>query len=164
MAGLVSFELRVVELGESGGGEGGVIQPGIGGERGGDLSDEVAEGGSVEAEQAPGAGEELQRITEGNGPGAAVLAGPGRSVPIACAHRVGGDVPAAVDASSGSEAQRCAVVQREGVCVAPTGLKGRLDDFLVRELAEHFREQPGGDSVPDRPVQLWSAEQFGRLR
>lgn len=183
VAGLVSFEFRVIELGELRGSQRGVIQPGIRGKRRGDLADEVAEGGTVETEQVPGPGEELQRIAEGSGPGAAflggllrgvtvlggpcrgvpVMGGPRRDVPLGDANRAGGDVPAAVDTASGAEAQGSAVVERQGVGVVPAGLNGRLDDFLVRKLSEHFREQPGGRPVPHRPVQLRGAEQLGRL-
>lgn len=50
MAGLVAFELGVVELRQPSGADGCVIDPGVGGERGGEFSDEVAQRGAVDSE------------------------------------------------------------------------------------------------------------------
>lgn len=65
MTGLVAFEEGVVEVGEYVGGERGVVDPGVGGKGGAELADEVAEGGSVEAEESTGADEEGVRVPEG---------------------------------------------------------------------------------------------------
>ncbi len=67
MAGLVTFEGGVVEVGEDVGGECGVVEPGVGGEGGAELADEVPEGGSVEAEEGAGPDEEGVRVPEGGG-------------------------------------------------------------------------------------------------
>lgn len=65
MAGLMAFEGGVIEVGEDVGGECSVVEPGVGGEGGAELADEVTEGGSVEAEEGAGPDEEGVRVSEG---------------------------------------------------------------------------------------------------
>lgn len=65
MAGLVPFERGVVEVCEDVGGEGVVVEAGVGGEGGAELADEVAEGAAVETEEGTGADQELERVPEG---------------------------------------------------------------------------------------------------
>lgn len=60
VAGLVAFEFRVGEVGEQGGGEGRVVEAGVGGEGGGEFAEEMAEGGAVEPEQAAGPDQEIE--------------------------------------------------------------------------------------------------------
>ena len=67
MPGLVALQFRVAEVGELGGGQGGGVQAGVGGERGGEFPYEVAEGGAVDAEGPAGEREEADRVTEGLG-------------------------------------------------------------------------------------------------
>lgn len=100
MARLVAFEFRVGEVGEPGGGEGRVVEAGVGGEGGGELADEVAEGGAVELEEATGPDQEVEGVGHG---------------PALVGDRVGGDVPAAVGASPGTEREGRAVVQAQCV-------------------------------------------------
>lgn len=79
MARLVSFERCVVEVGEYVGGQGVVVEAGVGGEGGAQLSDQVTEGLSVEPEEGAGADEELVRVPErgrglrGGGGGVSVM-------------------------------------------------------------------------------------------
>lgn len=65
VTGLVTFEGGVVEVGEDVGGECRVVEPGVGGEGGAELADEVTEGGPVEAEEGTGPDEEGVRVPEG---------------------------------------------------------------------------------------------------
>ncbi len=60
----MALQLRVVERGELLGGERGVVEPGVGGQGPGQLADEVAQRRAVEPEEAPGPGEEGQRVAE----------------------------------------------------------------------------------------------------
>ncbi len=66
VAGLVAFEVGVVEVGEVGGGQGVRVQSHVGGQGGSELAEQVASGVSAEAEQfVVGAGEEAQRVDAG---------------------------------------------------------------------------------------------------
>ncbi|BAU86538.1 non-ribosomal peptide synthetase [Streptomyces laurentii] len=161
MTGLMAFELRVAQLGEPGGGQGGVVEPGVGGEGGGELADEVAEGGAVEAEETAGADEEVERVGGG---------------PAVEGERAGVDPPASVRAAAGGEGEGGAVVEGDGVrgrgggarCAAGFrrgGAVGRVldgsrdDDLLVRELGEGLREQPGGYPIPALGGEFGGTEQ-----
>lgn len=105
----MSFEFRVVEVGQLGDGERAVVEAGVGGERGGELADEVAEGGAVEPEETAGAGEEEQRVAEGDAGGDAV---PGRPVCSAGASGPGAAGGSAGGAPSASASVSAVVASR----------------------------------------------------
>lgn len=106
MAGLVAFEFGVSEVGEPLGGQRVVGEAGVGDEGRGELADQVAESGAVEAEQASGPDQEVERI--------------GQRPPVE-GGRAGWDAPAAVGAPGGGEAEYRPVVQAQEV---PSGSAG----------------------------------------
>lgn len=160
VAGLVAFEGGVVEVGEDVGGECGVVESGVGGEGGAELADEVTEGGSVEPQEVPGPDEEGVRILEcGRAP-----EGARHDRCCRCGRRgwrwgqddrVRGDVPTAVRAAPGAEAEAAAVVEGQGPGVPCGGRCGDgADDLLVGELAEHLGKQPAGGEAPGPAVEF----------
>lgn len=138
----MAFQPRVVEFGEFGGEERGVIHTGIGSEGGGELADQVPQSRAVQGEQPAGQEEEAERVAEGF-----ALERDGVLV----------DVPVPVRTAPGPEGQRQVVIQRERVAAA--GPCHRLDDLFVGEGAEHLGEKTASRTVPVLGVQLGGGEQ-----
>lgn len=123
MAGLVAFELGVVQIGEFGCGGAGVVKAGVGGEGRAEFAQEVAEGVALDGEGGVVAvPDEVEGVAGGG-------------------DRGGVDTPAAVRPAAGVEAVGDVRGEREPVGAGSgggVGLGG--EDFFVGEFGEEFRE------------------------